>query len=160
MPNLAVTPSTMPELLAAAAARGQGGWFFHSGHDVTALPVKDLYDRALRTGTDLARSGVAIGTNVGLVGQNCPEWAEWAWAIWQAGATLVPLPAPVVVGGSFGEQVGSLATATGCAVVVGEGALPRPADGRALRPLGLVCASTALGPPLRGENVLGAGRHL
>jgi acyl-CoA synthetase (AMP-forming)/AMP-acid ligase II len=120
MQHVAVTPSTMPELLAAATARGRGGWFFHSGHDVTAVPVKDLYARALRRATEMAGAGVGRGTNVGLVGQNCPEWAEWAWAIWLAGATLVPLPAPVVVGGSFGEQVGSLATATGCSVVVGE----------------------------------------
>ena len=120
MQRVAVTPSTMPELLAAAAAPGRGGWFFHSGHDVTALPVKDLYARALKRATDLARADVGRGTNVGLVGQNCPEWAEWAWATWLAGATLVPLPAPVVVGGSFGEQVSSLVAATGCSVVVGE----------------------------------------
>jgi len=34
---------------------------------------------------------------VGLLGPNCPEWAEWAWGTWLAGAALVPLPAPLRV---------------------------------------------------------------
>ncbi len=120
MQHVAVNPSTLPELLAAAAGRGQGGWSFHSRGEVIALPVKDLYARARARASELAEAGVGRGTYVGLVGQNCPEWAEWAWATWLAGATLVPLPAPVVVGGSFAEQVASLVAATGCSVVVGE----------------------------------------
>lgn len=118
--HLGLSASTIPELLAFAATRGEGGWFFHSGRNVVALPVTELYGRALRRASALGGAGIGQGTKVGLIGQNCPEWVEWAWATWLAGSTLVPLPAPVVVGGLFAQQIASLVTATGCSVVVGE----------------------------------------
>lgn len=118
--HVLVSASTIPELLAAAAARGNGSWTFHSGRQVMKVPVGDLYARALRRSSQLAAAGVGPGTNIGLVGLNAPPWAEWAWATWLAGATLVPLPAPLIAGSSFAQQIASLAEATGCSVVVGE----------------------------------------
>ncbi|GIW43490.1 MAG: AMP-binding protein [Candidatus Binatia bacterium] len=39
----------------------------------------------------LARLGVRKGTHVGVLLPNGPEWITTAWAVWQLGATLVPL---------------------------------------------------------------------
>lgn len=113
-------PQTLPGLLARAASRGLGGWSFHSGRDVVALPVAELYERALRLASEMGRAGVGIGTQVGIVGLNCPDWACWAWATWLSGAALVPLPAPLLVGASFASQVTSLLDATRCSIVVGD----------------------------------------
>ncbi|MGC8626726.1 MAG: AMP-binding protein [Acidimicrobiales bacterium] len=115
-----MSSSTLPEVLAEAAQRGDGGWYFHLGREVVHLPVRQLYARALQRSLSLSESGVGPGTNVGLVGLNGPHWAEWAWATWLAGAALVPLPAPVVVGQSFGQRVADMASTAGCSVVIGK----------------------------------------
>jgi fatty-acyl-CoA synthase len=114
---------TLCDLLAEAAARGRGGYFFHSGDSPLALPVAEVYARARRRTAQLGLAGIGKGDMVGLVGANSPEWVEWAWGTWLAGAVLVPLPAPVRVRdpGAFSSQVASLATATGCSVIVGQG---------------------------------------
>jgi acyl-CoA synthetase (AMP-forming)/AMP-acid ligase II len=113
---------TLCELLTEAAAKGKGGYFFHLGHDLVALPVAELYARALGRAAQLGRAGVGTGDMVGLLGPNCPEWVEWAWGTWLAGAALVPLPAPVRVrdAAAFSAQVASLAAATSCSAIVGE----------------------------------------
>lgn len=113
-------PRTLPELLAHAAGRGLGGWYFHSGRDVLHLPVTELHSRAVRLSAALSEAGIGTGSRVGIVGRNCPEWASWAWATWLSGAALVPLPAPILVGDSFAAQVASLVGATGCSLVVVE----------------------------------------
>ena len=71
------------------------------------------------------------GARVGILGGNCPQWVEWAWGTWLAGATVVPLPAPLRVWdpASFSGQVASLATATGCSVVVGDSSYLRLLEG-------------------------------
>jgi len=115
-----VNVSTLPELLAEAAERGEGGWSFHLGREVVTLPVRELYARALQISSKLSESGIGRGTNVGLVGLNGPQWAQWAWATWLAGAALVPLPAPVVVGRSFPQRVADMVRTAGCTVVIGE----------------------------------------
>jgi fatty-acyl-CoA synthase len=111
--------TTLPELLRAAADRGLGGWHFHSGRDVTSLSVKELLSRATELSSDLLRAGIAGGARVGILGLNGPEWALWAWGTWLAGAAVVPLPAPLIVGDSFAAQVTSLVNAADCSVVVG-----------------------------------------
>ncbi|MGO9658202.1 MAG: AMP-binding protein [Acidimicrobiales bacterium] len=114
--------TTLCELLTEAAARKSGGYFFHSGGDPVALPVAHLYARALRRAAQLGLAGITKGNMVGLLGTNAPEWVEWAWGTWLAGAVLVPLPAPVRVRhpATFSSQVASLAGATGCRVIVGQ----------------------------------------
>jgi fatty-acyl-CoA synthase len=113
---------TLCGLLTEVAARGAGGFFFHLGEEPLALPVAELYARGLRRAAELGRAGVGIGDRVGLIGPNCPEWAEWAWGTWLAGGALVPLPAPLRVRdpAAFSSQVASLAQATGCSLMVGE----------------------------------------
>lgn len=123
--------STLCELLSECAARGSGGLFFHLGDDVVALPVAELYERALERAAQLGREGVGRGDMVGLLGPNSPEWAEWAWGTWLAGCVLVPLPAPLRVRdpAAFSSQVTSLAGATGCSTIVGEGTYLEFIDG-------------------------------
>ena len=114
--------STISGLLTEAAARGRGGYFFHLGEDPVALPVAELYERALTRAAQLGHEGVQKGEMVGLLGPNSPAWAEWAWGTWLAGCVLVPLPAPVRVRdpGAFSSQVASLAQATCCSTIVGD----------------------------------------
>ena len=106
--------STLCGLLTEVAERGAGGFFFHLGGEPVALPVAELYARGLRRAAELERAGVGQASMVGLVGPNCPEWVEWAWGTWLAGAALVPLPAPVRVRdqAAFSSEVASLATAS------------------------------------------------
>jgi len=110
---------TLPQLLAWAAARGRGGWYFHSGRSVVALPVGELYSRALQLSSEMARAGIGRGCVVGIIGPNSAEWAVWAWATWLSGAALLPLPAPLLAGDSFAPQVTALVRSAGCSVVVG-----------------------------------------
>jgi len=114
--------STLCELLTEVAARSRGGLFLHLEDGPVALPVAELYERALRRAAQLGRMGIGRGEMVGLLGPNSPEWAEWAWGTWLAGCVLVPLPAPLRVRdpAAFSSQVASLATATGCSTIVGE----------------------------------------
>ncbi len=114
--------STLCGLLSEVAARQAGGFFFHMGGSPVAVPVAELYDRGLARAAALERAGVGVGDMVGLVGPNCPEWAEWAWGTWLAGAALVPLPAPLRVRdpAAFSAQVAALAEATACSVIVGD----------------------------------------
>jgi acyl-CoA synthetase (AMP-forming)/AMP-acid ligase II len=115
--------STLCSSLTGAAARRKGGLFFHLGDAPVAVPVAELYEAALKRAAQLGRAGIGIGDMVGLLGPNCPQWAEWAWGTWLAGCVLVPLPAPLRVRdpAAFSSQVASLAGATGCSIVVGEG---------------------------------------
>jgi len=113
-------PATLPDLLTQAAARGLGGWHFHSGREVDVLSVKELHSRARQLSTELERAGIGRGIRVGIVGPNCVEWAVWAWATWISGAALLPLPAPLLVSDSFAPQVSALVDAAGCSVVVGD----------------------------------------
>ncbi len=111
---------TLNDVLAAAGRRALGGWTFHDGREVVALPARELYLRASELAFALRGAGVGSGRTVGVVGPNRPEWACWAWAVWLSGAALVPLPAPVITGPSFASQIKSLLSASGCSVVVGE----------------------------------------
>ncbi len=114
--------STLCELLTEVAARDSGGLFLHLDDGLVALPVAELYERALNRAAQLGRAGIAKGEMVGLLGPNSPEWAEWAWGTWLAGCVLVPLPAPLRVRdpAAFSSQVASLAAATSCATIVGD----------------------------------------
>lgn len=114
------TPATLPELMESAVERGRGGWHFHSGREVVSLAVADVQAAALDLASGLAGAGIGKGSRVGLLGLNSPEWLCWAWATWNCGAVLVPLPAPLFPGASFGSQIASLVDASGCSMLVGE----------------------------------------
>ena len=120
--SVTTDPTTLCELLTESAARSSGGLFFHLGDDTVALPVAELYERALRRAVQLGRAGVGKANMVGLLGPNAPEWAEWAWGTWLAGCVLVPLPAPLRVRdpAAFASQTASLTAATRCSIIVGE----------------------------------------
>ncbi len=114
--------STLCEMLTESAARGRGGLFIHLDEESVALPVAELYERALNRAAQLGRAGVDKGGVVGLLGPKSPEWAEWAWGTWLAGCVLVPLAAPLRVRdpAAFSFQVASLAAATSCETIVGD----------------------------------------
>jgi acyl-CoA synthetase (AMP-forming)/AMP-acid ligase II len=104
------------------AEAGRGRLSFHTEGATVSLSVAELYERALARAAQLRGAGASRGDTVGLIGSNAPQWVEWAWGTWLAGAALVPLPAPVRIRdpAAFARQVGSLLTATGCSTVVGE----------------------------------------
>jgi acyl-CoA synthetase (AMP-forming)/AMP-acid ligase II len=104
------------------AEAGRGRLSFHTEGATVSLSVAELYERALARAAQLRGAGASRGDTVGLIGSNAPQWVEWAWGTWLAGAALVPLPAPVRIRdpAAFARQVASLLTATGCSTVVGE----------------------------------------
>lgn len=142
--------STLTAMLTEAAARRRGGYYFHLGDDPVALPVAELYARALLRAAQLGREGLGKGNMVGLLGSNSPEWAEWAWGTWLAGCALVPLPAPVRVRdpAAFSSQVASLAEATGCSIIVGEDKYMDLLDHDHVRRLDWACDA----PPAPGQR--------
>jgi acyl-CoA synthetase (AMP-forming)/AMP-acid ligase II len=119
---MTASSSTLADLLAEAAAGKSCGFFFHFADETTVVPVEELYARALGRAAQLGGAGLGNGRMVGLLGPNCPQWAEWAWGTWLAGDALVPLPAPLRIrdAATYSAQVASLATATGCSLIVGE----------------------------------------
>lgn len=119
----ATAETTLLDRFRRLAAEGGGGKLvFHQEAGPVSISIAELYPRALLRASQLAAQGVGRGDAVGVVGRNAPEWAEWAWGIWLAGAALVPLPAPVRVRdrNAFVHQVGTFLEASGCTRVVGE----------------------------------------
>jgi fatty-acyl-CoA synthase len=118
---------TLPDALRDAAVAGGGGLVFHLRGGVDRWPPDRLQEAATAAAGVLAARGVLPGQAVGLLGPNRPEWARWAFAVWSAGAALVPLPHPVRVRdrGALAEQIASLVAAAGCLAVV---AAPELAD--------------------------------
>jgi acyl-CoA synthetase (AMP-forming)/AMP-acid ligase II len=113
---------TVPDAMRRVADAGRGCLSFHMEEGTVSISVAELYERGMARAAQLACAGVGRGDKVGLVGSNAPQWAEWAWGAWLAGAALVPLPAPGRLRDrvAFNCQVGSLLAATGCSIVVGE----------------------------------------
>lgn len=62
---------------------------------------------------------------MGVLGPNRPEWIVWAFSIWVAGATLVPLQIPLRIRspGAFREQLLRLVEVGGCKYVLTDPAL-------------------------------------
>jgi fatty-acyl-CoA synthase len=104
----------------ALEATASPGVSFHlSGGSVRMTPP-DLLDAAERAAERLAGLGVRRGDRVGLLGPNRPEWVTWAYGIWRAGATLVPLPFHLFIRNqeAFARNICSLASAAGCRLAI------------------------------------------
>lgn len=112
---------TIPEAL-RAAAKGPACIAFHLEDGPQYKTAAEILDRASANAAMLVERGVRHGDMVGLVGPNHPEWVDWAYGIWLAGAVLVPLPAPVRLRDrdAYAEQIRGLASAMTCVLIVAE----------------------------------------
>lgn len=112
---------TIPEALRAAVS-GNARLEFHLEDGVQSRTAAELLEQASGIAATLLDQGVRPGEMVGLVGPNHPQWVEWAYGIWLAGAVLVPLPAPVRIRDrvAYAEQIRTLASAMTCVLIVAE----------------------------------------
>jgi fatty-acyl-CoA synthase len=82
--------TTLPQCLAAAAARHPHKTAIVFGDQITRYA--DLLARSdALAGYLQQRLGVAPGDRVLLISQNSPHWVEACYAIWRAGAVVVPV---------------------------------------------------------------------
>ena len=116
-------PATIPEALRAAAESDEGGFVFHlrEGEEVR-LSYPELAERAQRGARRLRARGVEPGDAVGVLGPNRPEWVSAAFAIWLAGAVLVPVQLPLRIHNraAFEEQLRRLVEAGECRCVLAD----------------------------------------
>ncbi len=131
-----VGSSSIPEAL-HRAAEGGGGLSFALPDGMEPITPVDLASCAEAGAARLTSWGIRRGDAVAVLGQNRPEWAAWAFAVWAAGAVLVPLPAPALALQSERLAAGlrSLIHASGCRLVLAQpeflrlaGELGRPWD--------------------------------
>jgi acyl-CoA synthetase (AMP-forming)/AMP-acid ligase II len=113
-------PSTILDGVRASAAKGRGALVFHLSDGEVRITTGDLVGAAEARATKLARWGIRPGDRVGVLGMNDPEWASWAYGIWEAGALLVPMPYSLRLGDREGlaERLGILARTAGCRLVM------------------------------------------
>jgi fatty-acyl-CoA synthase len=113
---------TIPAALRAAANRNEGEYVFHLGEGPVRLSCAELAEHAEKRARQLIALGVRPGDPVSLLGRNRPEWAIWSFAVWCAGAVLVPLQFPLRIRdpGAFAAQLRNLIDAAGCERVVVE----------------------------------------
>lgn len=115
-------PATIPEALFAAAERDVGEYVFHLADGTVRFSCAELAERALRGARRLRARGVEPGDAVGVLGSNRPEWVEAAFAIWVAGAALVPVQIPLRVRdpSAFRERLRRLVEAAECRCVLAD----------------------------------------
>lgn len=118
-------PATIPELLFATAERGAGEYVFHLDDGIVRLSCAELAERAQRGARRLVALGIEPGDAVGVLGPNRPEWVVSAFAIWSAGAALVPMQVPLRLRSRdvFREQLRRLVEASGCSRVLADPSL-------------------------------------
>jgi fatty-acyl-CoA synthase len=121
-PDGAPALRVLGDIVVRAAERGHAAFVFHLDDGRRRLDAVTLCDHALGRAEQLRADGIGPGDRVALVGSTRPEWVEWAFGAWLAGAVLVPLPAPVRVRdrAAYAAQVGALVEVVGCALVVGD----------------------------------------
>lgn len=81
--------TTLPTELAAWAAQ----WPHHEAL-ISArgrMTFVELLSRVRAVANGLRARGVGIGTHVGVLAPNCPEWIVIAFAVWHCGGVVVPL---------------------------------------------------------------------
>lgn len=84
------------EAIRQSAGAGLDGLHFHTEDGVRTLSPVDAVREGERMARWLVGLGVSPGDRVGLLGPNKPEWAVAAVALWRIGATLVPMPYPLM----------------------------------------------------------------
>jgi fatty-acyl-CoA synthase len=112
--------STILDGVRASAAEGRGALVFHLPEGTVRITTGDLVAAAEERAAGLARWGIRPGDRVGVLGMNDPEWARWAYGIWEAGAVVVPMPYSLRLGDRDGlaERLGTLARTAGCRLVM------------------------------------------
>ena len=113
-------PPTIPEALAATVGRGAGEYVFHLAGGVERLSTAELAERAQRGARRLLARDVRPGDPVGVLGPNRPQWVISAFAIWAAGAVLVPIQRKLRLRdpAAFAEQLCMLLETAGCRIVL------------------------------------------
>jgi acyl-CoA synthetase (AMP-forming)/AMP-acid ligase II len=113
-------PPTIVEALLATAEREAGGYVFHLEDGVVRLSCAELAEQARLQARRLLALGVEPGDAVGVLGPNRPEWVISAFAIWLAGAALVPVQKRLRVRdpAAFRDQMDSLLSVAGCRLVL------------------------------------------
>jgi acyl-CoA synthetase (AMP-forming)/AMP-acid ligase II len=113
--------ATLAEALEAAPAGG-GELVFHLGDGTERVAAPALLEQARAGAGFLAERGIGRGDGVAVLGPNRPAWARWAYAVWLAGATLVPLPFHLRIrdADAFRRQIASLVRVAGCRAVLAD----------------------------------------
>ena len=117
--------TSLAHALLDRAGGGRGKVVFHLPDERVVLGVADLAERALRAAAWLDGRGVGVGSRVGVLGPNRPEWAVWTFATWAVGAAVVPIQVPLRLADrdAFTDRIRSLVDAAGCDVVLCDPAL-------------------------------------
>ena len=142
---------TLPRMLRDQAVRHPGSTVIVDGE--TRMTLAGLRDAAARAARGLIALGVRPGDRVAVWGVNDPDWAVHAFAVWDAGAVLVPLSPRFK-----GIEAAALIGRTGARVLL-TGAGPDGARlAELLPPLPGVRQVVTAGPPghTAGLGVLGA----
>ena len=119
--------ATIPQRLKDAAETDSGELVFHLDDGPRRISAQELWDGACRRAVLLAERGIGREDRVGIVGANGPEWALWAFGVWVAGATVVPLQYPLGVRDQaiVSRQLRALAQRAGCRAVLSDGRFER-----------------------------------
>ena len=117
-----ICAETIPEALGRTAERGAGEYVFHLEDGAVRVPCAELAERAHVAARRLLALGVQPGDAVGVMGPNRPEWVVWAFAVWVAGAALVPVQVPLRIRDPhvFEEQLRRLVEAAACSRVLAD----------------------------------------
>lgn len=114
---------TIVDLLRQTASDGHGELIVHLDDGEERATTRELLARATARAAYLHEQlGFRRGDRLGLLGPNRVLWAEWAYATWLAGGTLVPLQFPLRLRdpAAFATRVGWIAATSGCRVIAAD----------------------------------------
>jgi len=117
-----IRTATIPAALDDCVGRSAGEYVFHLDEGVSRLSCVDLVERAHDVARRLVAAGVQTGDRVGVLGPNRPEWVVSAFAVWYAGAALVPIQKRLHIRNTaaFEEQLAVLLGTARCRLVLVE----------------------------------------